>query len=112
MYYMCVCVCVSEKCHVPELESHKMEGSCRAFWRCEGFKSVPACCPRGHSYTQGSGCVEDPSCQDFCGHMRLLQAKGISLLLVAGGFLSTRLLNLPALGYRRRRNQGPLLQRI
>ena len=68
----------SERCHKYGVDSYKMEGSCRAFWRCNKmFKSTPACCPRGFSYNPWlSRCVEDPSCDDFCGHAKVLNEKG------------------------------------
>jgi hypothetical protein len=53
-----------------------MEGSCRAYWRCEGFKSQPACCPKGERYVQGHGCTRDEACDDFCGHIHVLEGKG------------------------------------
>ncbi|XP_070200909.1 protein PIF-like [Littorina saxatilis] len=69
--------CPYEKCHKEGLQGYKMEGSCRAFWRCAGFKSVPACCPQGNTYVQGYGCVEDKSCTDYCGHVKEMEGKGV-----------------------------------
>ena len=39
---------------------------CRAYWKCiDGF-SIGHCCPRGSSYIDGMGCIEDASCIEDC----------------------------------------------
>ncbi|CAG2232534.1 unnamed protein product [Mytilus edulis] len=37
--------------------------TCRSYWECQGGISEPRCCPWGHSYLDGRGCIEDSTCE-------------------------------------------------
>ncbi|KAK3604335.1 hypothetical protein CHS0354_038673 [Potamilus streckersoni] len=59
--------CVTDKCNHSSIMAYGHDKICQAYYECtSGGKSVPKCCSSGHRFSNGRGCVPDPSCVAPC----------------------------------------------
>lgn len=59
--------CIMDPCRQPGVVTYPATNNCRGFWQCQSGRSEGKCCPPGHSFSGGVGCVPDTQCQDTCG---------------------------------------------
>ncbi|KAK3594032.1 hypothetical protein CHS0354_040790 [Potamilus streckersoni] len=58
--------CKHEKCLEPGLKTYRHENSCGKYWECVSGVSIARCCPNGHAYIEGVGCVINFKCISRC----------------------------------------------
>ncbi|KAL3842291.1 hypothetical protein ACJMK2_020321 [Sinanodonta woodiana] len=59
--------CANDKCNHTSITAYGHDKICQAYYECAANgKSVPKCCSSGQRYSDGKGCVTDPSCVAPC----------------------------------------------
>ena len=62
----------ADQCRISKIPAYRNKYNCRAYWICIDGKSYGKCCQPGHTYVEGSGCVQNNSCRHSCQVNQLL----------------------------------------
>ncbi|KAL3856477.1 hypothetical protein ACJMK2_011231 [Sinanodonta woodiana] len=59
-------LCFDDPCLDFRMSSYKRGRSCRSYFECDFGASAPKCCDAGYEFVYGTGCVQNPTCNDTC----------------------------------------------